>query len=82
MDITVKMTPEEYDLFRVYQNEKEFFERRLREETKKFQKEHEELCSLIVNALDTKSQRGKTDAILKDNAAALEARRIAGEWYV
>ena len=62
MEITVKMTPEEYDLFRVYQ--------------------HEELCSLIVNALDTKSQRGKTDAILKDNAAALEARRIAGEWYV
>lgn len=54
----------------------------MREETKKFQKEHEELCSLIVNALDTKSQRGKTDAILKDNAAALEARRIAGEWYV
>lgn len=41
MEITVKMTPEEYDLFRVYQNEKEFFERRLREETKKFQKEHE-----------------------------------------
>ncbi len=58
MEITVKMTPEEYDLFRVYQNEKEFFERRLREETKKFQKEPE------------------------DNAAALEARRIAGEWYV
>ena len=82
MEITVKMTPEEYDLFRVYQNEKEFFERRLREETKKFQKEHEELCSLIVNALDTKSQRGKTDAILKDNDDALEARRIAGEWYV
>ena len=82
MEITVKMTPEEYDLFRVYQNEKEFFERRLREETKKFQKEHEELCSLIVNALDPNSQRGKTDAILKDNAAALEARRIAGEWYV
>lgn len=39
MEITVKMTPEEYDLFRVYQNEKEFFERRLREETKKFQEE-------------------------------------------
>lgn len=81
MEITVKMTPEEYDLFRAYQNEKDFFERRLREETKNFQKEHEELCSLVVNALDTRSQRGKTDAMLKNNAAALEALRIAGEWY-
>lgn len=30
MDITVKMTPEEYDLFRRYQLKKDFFEQRPR----------------------------------------------------
>ena len=78
MEITVKMTPEEYDLFRVYQNEKEFFERRLREETKKFQKEHEELCSLIVNALDTKSQRGKPTQYLKIMPPPLKPAELPG----
>lgn len=79
MEITVKMTPEEYDLFRVYQNEKEFFERRLREETKKFQKEHEELCSLIVNALDRPDVIwASPDCTTYSIAAISHHRRLAG----
>lgn len=81
MDITVKMTPEEYDLFRKYQRKKDFFERRFKEETEKFHKKHEELCSFIVKGLDVEIGEEKTTAIIRDNTAALEALRIAEEWY-
>lgn len=81
MDITVKMTPEEYDYFRQYQHKKDFFERRFKEETEKFHKKHEELCSLIVRGLDVEIGEEKTAAIIQDNTATLEALRIAEEWY-
>lgn len=90
MEITVKMTPEEYDLFRLYQNKKNFFERRLREETEKFRKEHEELCSLVVNGLEVEdSDLYAGDVVvetapvvtIKDTASAAKAYEIAADWY-
>ncbi len=90
MEITVKMTPEEYDLFRLYQNKKDFFERRLREETEKFRKEHEELCSLVVNGLEVEdSDLYAGDVVvetapvvtIKDTASAAKAYEIAADWY-
>lgn len=81
MDITVKMTPEEYDLFRRYQLKRDFFEERLKEKTGEFHKKHEELCSFIVKGLDVEIGEEKTAAIIRDNTATLEALRIAEEWY-
>ena len=90
MEITVKMTPEEYDLFRLYQNKKDFFERRLREETEKFRKEHEELCSAVVKGLEVEdSDLYAEDVVvetapvvtIKDTASAVKALEIAAEWY-
>lgn len=90
MEITVKMTPEEYDLFRLHQNNKAFFERRLKEETEKFRKKHEELCSAVVNALEVEdSDLYAGDVVIetasivtiKDTAAAVKALEIAAEWY-
>lgn len=90
MTITVKMTPEEYDAYRCYQNKKDFFERRLREESAKFHKEHEELCAAVLSALEVEDSalyaEGEvvattTAATIKDNASAVEAHKIAAEWY-
>lgn len=81
MEITVKMTPEEYDTFRAYQREADFFERELKEAEGDFHKKHEELCSLVVDGLDVEIGEVKTLTIIKNNTAALEALRIAGEWY-
>lgn len=81
MDITVKMTPEEYDVFRRYQREKDFFEQQFNKAEKEFHKKHEELCSFMVKGFDMEIGEEKTVAIIRDNTAALEALRIAGEWY-
>lgn len=90
MTITVKMTPEEYDLFRCYQNKKDFFERRLREKESEFRKEHEELCSAVLGALKVEDSdlyaedvviETVSTATIKDNAAAVKAHEIAAEWY-
>ena len=86
MDITVKMTPEEYDLFRCYQRKKDFFEHRLKE----FHKEHEELCSAVLSALEVEDSdlyagdkviETASVATIKDNAAAVKAHDLAAEWY-
>lgn len=90
MEITVKMTPEEYDAYRCYQNKKDFFERRLREETEKFRKKHEELCDAVLSALEVEESDlyeedvvvdTTTTATIKDNAAAIKANDLAAEWY-
>ena len=90
MDITVKMTPEEYDYFRQYQRKKDFFERRFKEETEKFHKKHEELCSAVLCALEVEDSdlyagdkviETASVATIKDNAAAVKAHDLAAEWY-
>lgn len=90
MDITVKMTPEEYDLFRRYQLKKDFFEQRLKEKAKELHKEHEELCSAVLSALEVEDSdlyagdkviETASVATIKDNAAAVKAYDLAAEWY-
>lgn len=90
MDITVKMTPEEYDLFRRYQLKKDFFEQRLKEKTEEFRKEREELCSAVISALEVEDSdlyagdkviETASVATIKDNAAAVKAHDLAAEWY-
>lgn len=90
MDITVKMTPEEYDYFRQYQRKKDFFERKLKAEAEKFHKEHEKLCSAVMSALGTedfniyendKAVGMETVAAIIDQDAAIKALEIATEWY-
>ena len=90
MEITVKMTPEEYDVFRAYQNEKDFFERRFKKEAEKFRKKYEELCSAVVKGLEVEdSDLYAGDAVvetapavtIKDTASAVKAYDLAEEWY-
>lgn len=90
MDITVKMTPEEYDVFRRYQREKGFFEQQLNKAEKEFHKKHEELCDAVVSALTVESSNlysgdkvaeTASAAIIKDNDAAVKAHALAWEWY-
>lgn len=90
MDITVKMKPEEYDIFRCFQRKKDFFEQKLKEKTDIFTKKHEELCSAVLSAveLETSNIYGgdkvvetTTVATIKDNDAAVKAHNLAEEWY-
>lgn len=90
MEITVKMTPEEYDLFRKYQNKKDFFEKCLKKKEEDFIKKYEELAAAVVSALTVESSdlysgdkvvETATAAIIKDNDAAVKAHATAWEWY-
>lgn len=75
MEITVKMSPEEYDRFRAYQKEKASIEREIRRELEALRTRHEKLCSKVLNALDAEL------VSVKDKPAAISALEIADEWF-
>ena len=90
MEITVKMRPEEYDSYREYQRDKESLERELSTDYESLRKRHEELCSTVLDALNTETatlyaneepvQTAET-ATIRDETAAVKAHDLASDWY-
>lgn len=90
MKITVKMTADEYDLFRAYQRDKDSLERELSSDYEHLRKKHEALCSAVVDALErdeaalyAEGEPVKTSlrVEIKDSAAAARAVDLALDWY-
>ena len=90
MKITVEMTAEEYDLFRAYQRDKGSLERELSSDYEHLRKEHEALCSAVVDALerDEATLYAEGEPVetshrvqIKDSAAAARAVNLAADWY-
>ena len=73
MEVTVKMYPEEYDLFREYQREKASLEREMSADYDRLCEKHGNLCKKILDATTVIS--------IADHAAMMDARNLAEEWF-
>ncbi len=90
MEITVKMMPEEYDLFRGYQKEKDSLERELSADYERLRKRHEKLCKAVLDATDASERSLYAQGVPVETAkivtvvnteAAINARTLAEEWF-
>ncbi len=79
MEITVKMSPEEYDSFRAYQKDKESLEREVKRDHNKLRQTHEELCSAVLDALE-QDDDGKIIGIKDDDKIEI-AFDLANDWF-
>ena len=83
MEIVVKMTPDEYDLFRLFQKEKADIEEELSSDYKKFMNKHEKICSALLEAVEEDSNSTEINpafSIKKPDKLA-EALDAANGWY-
>lgn len=90
MEITAKMTPEEYDAFREYQRNRISFEQKLCANYERLRKKHEELCSVVLGALETSEATLYTEGEavvtaarveIKDTDAAAMAIELASDFF-
>lgn len=90
MEITVKITPEEYDLFRGYQKEKDSLERELSADYERLHKRHEKLCKAVLDATDVSERSLYAQGVpvetvkivtVVNEEAAINARNLAEEWF-
>ena len=90
MEVTVKMYPEEYDLFREYQREKASLEREMSADYDRLCEKHGNLCKKILDATtvseatiyaEDKPAEVENVISIADHAAMMDARNLAEEWF-
>lgn len=90
MEVTVKMYPEEYDLFREYQREKASLEREMSAYYDRLCEKHGNLCKKILDATtvseatiyaEDKPVEVEKVISIADHAAMMDARNLAEEWF-
>lgn len=83
MEVTVKMYPEEYDLFREYQREKASLEREMSADYDRLCEKHGNLCKKILDATTVSEATIEVEKVISiaDHAAMMDARNLAEEWF-
>ena len=90
MEVTVKMYPEEYDLFREYQREKASLEREMSADYDRLCEKHGNLCKKILDATtvseatiyaEEKPEEQEKDKTIADPPTMMNARKLAEEWF-
>lgn len=90
MEITVKMSPSEYDAYRAYQREKDSLEREVGKDYAHLRERHEKICAAILSALELDESTlyagdvvAETSIIatVKDHASAEKAVDLASDWF-
>ena len=90
MEITVKMSPSEYDAYRAYQKDKESLEREIEADCHYIRAKHEKLCSAVLGGIEevTATLYAEKEPVetvseikVKNQVAAGEALELAADWF-